>query len=89
VFEQILEEIEQEIGRLEKARDILAGAQSSPRRSGTATPSAPQTRAPRRRLGAQARRAIAEAQHGRWAKVKAQKKEAPAPAPAKQEAATA
>jgi hypothetical protein len=90
VLEQILEEIDDEIRRLEQARTILGASLGASRvtRSSRTGDSAPQTRLPRRRaLSARARHAIAEAQRRRWAKVKSQKKTTSSSAMEKKEAA--
>lgn len=71
--EQILEAIDAEIARLQQARNILATALTST--SGKATS---KTKGTRRQLSPQARKAIADAQKKRWAKVKNQKKAASA-----------
>ena len=77
--DQILNAIDEEIARLRQARALLGGnvskrtSRKTAGRSSAATVSNPR---PRRKLSAKARRAIAEAQHKRWAKVKAQKKSA-------------
>ncbi len=68
--DQILNAIDEEIAKLRQARAILA-------ESGTAsvrkTPTAAVThKKPRRKLSAKARKAIADAQRRRWAKVKSQ-----------------
>ncbi len=68
--DQILNAIDEEIAKLRQARDLLA-------ESGTAsvrkTPTAAVThKKPRRKLSAKARKAIADAQRKRWAKVKSQ-----------------
>jgi hypothetical protein len=88
MLERILEEIDEEIGRLEQARTIL-GASRVTRASRTAMgDTTRQTRVPRRRaLSASARRAIAEAQRRRWAKVRSQQKTRSASAMEKKEAA--
>jgi hypothetical protein len=71
--EQILEAIDAEIARLQQARNILASA--LPSSSGKSTS---RTKGTRRQLSPQARKAIADAQRKRWAKVKSQKKAASA-----------
>jgi hypothetical protein len=71
--DQILKAIDEEIARLREARALLAGS-GSPAGGSKTTASGPSTR--RRTLSAKARRAIAEAQRRRWAKVKSQKKAA-------------
>jgi hypothetical protein len=78
--DQILNAIDEEIAKLRQARAILAdsGRPSTGRR--TAAKDTAAEPAPRRKLSAKARRAIAEAQRKRWAKVKSQKKAA-APVP--------
>ncbi len=74
--EQILEAIDAEIARLQQARDILASALSSSPKSGRKK--ATRAKGVRRELSAQARKAIADAQRKRWAKVKREKKAAAA-----------
>lgn len=59
---RILEAIEEEIRRLERARALLQGAQPA------ASPVV--GRKGKRKLSARARQAIAEAQRKRWAKAK-------------------
>jgi hypothetical protein len=77
VNDHILNAIDEEITRLRQARALLEGnagkrtSRKTTGRSSAATVSAPK---PRRKLSAKARRAIAEAQRKRWAKVKDQKK---------------
>ena len=79
VNDQILKAIDEEIARLRQARALLEGnvskntSRRTAGRSSAATVSTPQ---PRRKLSAKARRAIAEAQRKRWARVKDQKKPA-------------
>jgi hypothetical protein len=68
--DQILHAIDEEIARLRQARAILTQSTQS-RPTGKSAASAK----PRRILSAKARRAIADAQRKRWAKVKSQKKE--------------
>jgi len=76
VNDQILNAIDEEIAKLRQARAILA--ESAPlRKSHTA---AVTHKKPRRKLSAKARKAIADGQHKRWAKVKRQKAALPAPA---------
>ena len=70
--DQILKAIDEEIARLREARTLLAGSGSSIGGKKTAASGA----SPRRKLSAKARRAIADAQRRRWAKVKSQKKSA-------------
>jgi hypothetical protein len=68
VNDQILNAIDEEIAKLRQARAILA--ESAPVRK---TPTAAVThKKPRRKLSAKARKAIADAQRRRWAKVKSQ-----------------
>jgi hypothetical protein len=83
--DQILKAIDEEIARLHQARSILAESSTPTGKPGRKA-SAPAP-APRRTLSAKARRAIAEAQRKRWAKVKSQKKAAPTP-PVKNEPAS-
>ena len=78
--DHIVKAIEEEIERLRHARALLANdskgtGRKTARRSSAASGSAPKQR---RKLSPKARRAIAEAQRKRWAKVKAQKKTAEA-----------
>jgi hypothetical protein len=78
VNDDILNAIDEEIAALRQARDILA--QSSTPSAGKNPAATVTHKKPRRKLSAQARKAIADAQHKRWAKVKSQKKAAKAPA---------
>ena len=77
--DDILNAIDEEIAALRQARAILAqsesGTSAARKKAATVT-----HKKPRRQLSAQARKAIADAQHKRWAKVKSQKKAAKAPA---------
>ncbi len=66
--DQILNAIDEEIERLRQARAILA--ESAPLRKSPTT--AVTHKKPRRKLSAKARKAIADAQRRRWAKVKGQ-----------------
>ena len=76
--EEILNAIDEEIAALRQARAILAQSGTpSVRKNPAATVT---HNKPRRKLSAQARKAIADAQHKRWAKVKSQKKAAKASA---------
>lgn len=75
--DEILNAIDEEIAALRQARDILAQSSTLPARKKAATVT---HKKPRRQLSAQARKAIADAQHKRWAKVKSQKKAAKTPA---------
>lgn len=74
--DDILNAIDQEIARLQQARAILAGSSKPPagKKSTTAAAAAVTQNKPRRKLSAKARKAIADAQRKRWAKVKSQKK---------------
>jgi hypothetical protein len=87
VNDQILNAIDEEIAKLRQARAILAesGRPSAGRTAAKATAAKP---APRRKLSAKARRAIAEAQRKRWAKVKSQKKAVTPAATARKEPAS-
>jgi hypothetical protein len=76
VFDQVLQAIDDEIAKLERARAVLAGVRvTSPTRPVATASVDPIT--PRRQLSAKARQAIAEAQRRRWAKVKSEQKPAP------------
>jgi hypothetical protein len=70
--DQILNAIDEEILKLRQARAILTESSQARRTSKSARTSP----APRRTLSAKARRAIADAQRKRWAKVRSQKKSA-------------
>lgn len=65
---EILTEIDAEIERLRQARNLLAGADDvkSRRRSGSAAPKAGKSSG-KRKLSAEGRRRISEAQKARWA----------------------
>lgn len=65
--QSIINQIDSEISRLTQARALLANLGK------TATKAAPKKRA-RRKLSAEARKRIADAQRKRWALVKAKKK---------------
>jgi hypothetical protein len=78
----ILSAIEEEIARLQEARSLLAGS-TILTGGAVARKTVAQART-KRNLSTEARRAIAEAQHRRWAKLKGQKKAA---APAKKTSA--
>ena len=71
--DDILNAIDQEIARLQQARAILAGSSKPPAGKKSTTAAVTQNK-PRRKLSAKARKAIADAQRKRWAKVKSQKK---------------
>ncbi len=71
--DQILNAIDEEIARLRQARALLADSETSAGRK-TATKAVGPKTGSRRKLSAKARRAIADAQRRRWAKVKSQKK---------------
>jgi len=78
--DQILNAIDEELERLRQARALLTDGQARPtRKSGSASS------APHRILSAKARRAIADAQRRRWAKVRRQKKTAGPAAEAQKE----
>jgi hypothetical protein len=70
--DDILNAIDEEIARLQQARAILAGSSKPP--AGKKSSAAVTHDKPRRKLSAKARKAIADAQRKRWAKVKSQKK---------------
>jgi hypothetical protein len=78
LYDHIWNAIDEEIARLRQARALLEGAATGPiRRTAKKTSArAISEPAPRRKLSAKARHAIAEAQRKRWARVKAEKKSA-------------
>jgi hypothetical protein len=83
--DDILNAIDAEIARLGQARAVLAGSSTpSVRKKANAAAATVTHKKPRRKLSAKARKAIADAQRKRWAKVKRQKKAAAAPAGKKQ-----
>jgi hypothetical protein len=85
--DDILNAIDAEIARLSQARAILAES-GRPAGRKTAIRTSTPTAKPRRKLSPKARRAIAEAQRKRWAKVKSQKKAASAAASKKEPTAS-
>lgn len=66
--QSIIEQIDSEISRLTQARALLANLGK------TATAKVPTKRRAKRKLSAEARKRIADAQRARWAKVRAKKK---------------
>jgi hypothetical protein len=70
--DQILNALDEEIARLKEARAILAQRSQAQSASTPATAS----HQPQRTFSAKARRAIADAQRKRWAKVRSEKKPA-------------
>ena len=87
--DQILNAIDEEIAKLRQARAILTDAARTPVSKSATTPSPallPKAKT-RRKLSAKARKAIADAQRKRWAKVKSQKKAAAAAVTVKKEPA--
>ena len=74
VIEKIIQTIDDEIARLQKARDILQGGGRVSHRSARSVPAGEHATRPRRRLSRKARHAISEAQRKRWAKVKSREK---------------
>ncbi len=80
--DHILNAIDEEIAKLRQVRAILAGSGKAPGRKNPATVTLGK---PRRKLSARARKAIADAQHKRWAKVKSQKKAAASASAGKRE----
>lgn len=72
--DHILKAIDEEIARLRQARALLGNVSTGTIRKSARKSSAASVSAPRRKLSAKARRAIADAQRKRWAKVKAEKK---------------
>ncbi len=75
MYDHIWNALDEEIARLRQARALLADTAAGPARGTAKKTSARATSAPgpRRTLSAKARRAIADAQRRRWAKVKALK----------------
>lgn len=75
-IENILSEIDAEIARLQRARALLATLDGASTKSGRSTKKAPAAAKPRKRrtLSAEARKKIADAQHRRWAALKAKSK---------------
>jgi hypothetical protein len=68
---EIIQTIDAEIARLEKARALLNGNATSPARRGRPSGSTVIARAkPRRKMSAEGRARIAAAQKARWAKAK-------------------
>jgi hypothetical protein len=84
--DHILQAIDEELERLHKVREILTDTSQTPARN-KAKPALASQGKPRRKMSAKARRAIAEAQRKRWAKVKSQKKAATPAVPDKKESA--
>jgi hypothetical protein len=88
--EEILHAIDEELAKLRQVRAILTDSgqatptRKSARTSRTSSPAVAGAK-PRRTLSPKARRAIAEAQRKRWAKVKSLKKAATQAAAAKKE----
>ena len=73
---QILNALDEEIERLRQARAILTGtSQARPARKSASTPATANVK-PHRIFSEKARRAIADAQRKRWAKVRGEKKPA-------------
>src|ERR1700678_4307511 len=72
--DHILNALDEEIARLRQARAVLAGSgKLPPRKNATATAALTVAHdRPRRKLSAKARKAIADAQRKRWAKVKSE-----------------
>jgi predicted neutral ceramidase superfamily lipid hydrolase len=87
--DQILNAIDEEIAKLRQARAILTDAAKTPvsKSATTASPAVIPKGKTRRKLSPKARKAIADAQRKRWAKVKSQKKAAAAAVVAKKEPA--
>ena len=75
-IENILAEIDAEIASLKQARTLLAKLGSAATKAGrTAKKASAKARTPKKRvLSAEARKKIADAQHRRWAKLKAKAK---------------
>jgi hypothetical protein len=70
----LLSTIEEEIKRLQQARALLAGSSTGTRgkRTTTAAAPVPKKKRARRRMSAEGRERIAEAQRKRWAAKKAE-----------------
>jgi hypothetical protein len=71
---EVIQSIDAEIARLEKARALLNGHVSTPAKRGRPLGSAVTTKTtskPRRKMSAEGRARIAAAQKARWAKAKA------------------
>jgi len=81
--DEILNAIDEELARLRQARGLLTGSSQATPTSKSVRPSP----TPRRKLSAKARRAIADAQRKRWAKVRREKKSDGPAAEAKEESA--
>jgi hypothetical protein len=75
-IENILVEIDAEIARLQQARALLATLGTSATKAGRPAKKAPAKAKTRKKrvLSAEARKKIADAQHRRWAKLKAKAK---------------
>ena len=75
-IENIIVEIDAEIARLKQARALLATLGTAATKAGRITKKAPaKTKTRKKRvLSAEARKKIADAQHRRWAKLKAKSK---------------
>lgn len=73
MIDHILQTIDEEIARLRQARSILA---VSVKPTPVETPAKPERKRKRRKLSAAARKAIADAQVKRWAKVRSGNKAA-------------
>lgn len=72
---EILNEIDREIERLQQARNLLAGSTGAKAgrrgpRAATSAPAAPKKRGGKRRMTAEGRRRISEALKARWAERK-------------------
>ncbi len=76
MIEKIVQTIDDEIARLQKAREILEGGGRVSRSRRQSAPAVSRATAPRRRLSRKARNAISEAQRKRWAKLKSREKSA-------------
>jgi hypothetical protein len=87
LIDHILNALDEEIAKLRQARALLAdsGHATAGRTKASSAPASGLK--PRRKLSAKARRAIADAQRKRWAKVKSQKKAAAPAATARKEPA--
>jgi hypothetical protein len=70
---EIIQTIDAEIARLEKAKALLNGHTTTPRRGRPISAKPTATAKPRRKVSAEGRARIAAAQKARWAKAKGEK----------------
>lgn len=72
-LEAMIEQIDEEIARLEQARAVLTSGNHGEKSHAPATKETGKPAGEKRTMSAKGRKAIAEAQRARWAKVKAKK----------------